>query len=176
MIAVAGRVADGTAMGVLLSPGYIRDTAKPRFEAAAVEAGRDPSLLGATVPPFVSVDEDAEVARQAAHEAIYRLFSPPPYSYYDFLLREQGFSKAADAARRYMQEGKKEKAMEAFTDDVLDKVAISGSVEHCRKQLERSEGVANQTLFVNVNYSETLPEALISAFRWLIEIGRKEPS
>ncbi len=176
MTAVAGRVADGIAMGALLSPDYIRDTVKPRFEAAAVEAGRDPSLLGSTVAPFVSVDEDAEAARQAAREAICRLFSPLPHPYYDFLLREQGFSKAADAACRYMPEGKMEKAMEAFTDDVLDKVAISGSVEHCRKQLKKFEGVVDQTLFVNVNYSGTSPEALISAFRGLIEVGRKEPS
>lgn len=174
MTAVAGRAADGIAMGALLSPAYVRDVVKPRFLAAAEEAGRDPAQLGTTIAPFVSVDEDGEAARQAAREAICHLYSPLPHPYYDFVLREQGFSKAADAATKYVPEGKMEKAMEAFTDDVMDVVAISGNIEQCRRQLEQFEGIVDQTLFVNVNYSGTSQEALLAAFRNLIKLGSKK--
>lgn len=174
MTAVAGRVADGIAMGALLSPGYVRDTVMPTFRRAASEAGRDPALLGSTIAPFVSVDENQNVARQAAREAICRLYSPLPHPYYDFVLREQGFSKAADAASKYVPERNMEKAMEAFTDDVIDAVTISGSIEHCRQQLKKFDGIVDQVLFVNVNYSGTSQEAILTAFRNLIEVGRPQ--
>lgn len=173
MIEVAGRVADGIAMGALLSPGYVRDTVMPAFTAAARKAGRDPARLGATVAPFVSVDDDPEVARQAAREAVCRLYSPLPHPYYDFVLREQGFARAADAALKHVPEGRIEKAMEAFTDDVLDAVTISGSLDHCRRRLQQFDGLVDQVLFVNVNYSGTSQQALISAFRNLIRLGSR---
>ena len=70
MTAVAGRVADGLALGALLSADYIRDEMKPRFHQAAADAGRDPDQLGIYFAPFVSVHEDPAVARQAARMAI----------------------------------------------------------------------------------------------------------
>ncbi len=174
MVSVAARVADGIALGALLSPDYVRDVVRPRFEAAAVAAGRDPAQLGTTTAPFVSVGEDAEAARNAARAAICHLYAPLPHPYYDYVLREQGFSKAADHAAKWMPEGQLERAMEGFTDDVIDAVVISGSIEHCRGLLARFEGVVDQTLFVNVNYSGESTEATLNAFHDLIELGRKD--
>lgn len=175
MVSVAARVADGIALGALLSPDYIRDVVRPRFERAAVEAGRDPAELGTTTAPFVSVGEDAEAARNAARAAICRLYAPLPHPYYDYVLREQGFSRAADHAIKWMGEGQLERAMEGFTDDVIDAVVISGTQDHCRGLLQRFDGVVDQTLFVNVNYSGVSTEATIGAFHDLIELGRRRP-
>jgi len=174
MTAVAGRVADGIALGALLSADYIRDDVKPRFLEAAVRADRDPSTLGTTFAPFVSVSEDAEAARQAARAAICNLYWPLRHPYYDHVLREQGFSKAADAAAKHVPEGRVEWAMEAVTDEMLDTVTISGSIQDCRTRLARFEGIADQALFVNVNYSGDSEETLLEAFRMLIELGRKQ--
>lgn len=174
MVSVAARVADGIALGALLSPEYIRDVVRPRFEEAALAAGRDPAQLGTTTAPFVSVGEDAEAARNAARAAICRLYAPLPHPYYDYALREQGFSRAADHATKWMAEGQLERAMEGFTDDVIDAVVIAGNIDHCRRLLQRFEGVVDQTLFVNVNYSGESTEATIGAFHDLIELGRKD--
>lgn len=65
-----------------------------------------------------------------------------------------------------------EKVMEAFTDNVIDAVTISTSREFCRQQLRSFEGTVDQVLFVNVNYSGTSQEALLTAFKHLIEAGR----
>ena len=173
MVSVAARCADGIALGALLSPEYVRDVVRPRFEAAAASAGRDPARLGMTVAPFVSVGENVEEARNAARAAICRLYAPLPHPYYDYLLREQGFSRAADHAAKWMPEGQLERAMEGFTDDVIDAVVISGGIDHCRRLLQRFEGVVDQALFVNVNYSGESKEATIGAFHDLIELGRK---
>ena len=171
MVAVAGRVADGLALGALLSPGYIRDELKPRFRQAASEAGRDPDALGIYFAPFVSVDEDEQRARDAARSAICRLYDPLPHPYYDHLLREQGFAKAADAAAKHVPAGRIEKAMEAMGDEVLATVAITGTVEQCRAQLARFEGIVDQALLVNVNYSGASKEALLGAYQALIEVA-----
>ena len=98
MIEVAGRVADGIAMGALLSPAYIADQVLPRFYRAAEQADRDPTTLITNCAPFVSVSENREQARMAARQAICNLYAPLPHPYYDHALREQGFAKAADAA------------------------------------------------------------------------------
>ena len=173
MTEVAGRTADGIALGALLSAPYVKDVVLPRFHAAAEQAGRDPSTLGVTMAPFVSVDTDAESARQAARAAICHLYAPLPHPYYDYVLREQGFTKAADAAEKYMPQGKLEKAMEAFTDDIVDAVTISGTIAEARAKIDAFEGAVDQTLFVNVNYSGDSDEELSRAFSNLIALGTK---
>jgi alkanesulfonate monooxygenase SsuD/methylene tetrahydromethanopterin reductase-like flavin-dependent oxidoreductase (luciferase family) len=97
---------------------------------------------------FVSVSDNREQARQAAREAICRLFAPLPHPYYDFLLREQGFTAAADAAKKYMPEGKLQKAAEAMTDDVIDRVTIAGAPEECRQRIAEYQQVVDEVLCV----------------------------
>ena len=174
MVAVAGRVADGLALGALLSPEYIRDKLKPGFRQAANDAGRDPDALGIYFAPFVSVDEDEQAAKNAARSAICRLYDPLPHPYYDHLLREQGFAKAADAAAKHVPAGRMEKALEAMGDEVLAKVAIAGTPAQCRAQLARFEGIVDQALLVNVNYSGTSKEALLNAYQTLIDLATKD--
>ncbi|MBM4206089.1 MAG: LLM class flavin-dependent oxidoreductase [Gammaproteobacteria bacterium] len=176
MTEVAGTVADGIALGALLSPGYLKDVVLPRFRGAAERAGRDPDALGTTLAPFVSVGTDADAARDAARAAICHLYAPLPHPYYDFVLREQGFSKAADAAARHVPEGRIEKAMEAFTDDIIDAVTVTGTIADGRRKIESFNGLVDLTLFVNVNYGGTSQEALQEAFTNLIELGRKAPA
>ena len=173
MTAVAGRVADGLALGALLSADYIREEMKPRFLAAAEAAGRDPATLGIYFAPFVSVADDADAARHAARMAICHLYSPLPHPYYDHVLREQGFAAAADACLEHVPAGRIDQAAEAITDEVLDAVTISGTPAQCREGLARFEGVVDQALMVNVGYGGASEEDLLNAFRALIELGSK---
>jgi 5,10-methylenetetrahydromethanopterin reductase len=173
MTTVAAEVADGLALGALLSPAYIRQVVLPRFRSAAERAGKDPDSLGVTLAPFVSVGVDANAARQAARAAICHLYSPLPHPYYDYVLREQGFSRAADAAARYVPNGQIEMAMEAFTDDIVDHVTICGTIDQGLHQLAAFEGLVDLTLFVNVNYGGSSRAALQEAFDSLIELGRR---
>jgi alkanesulfonate monooxygenase SsuD/methylene tetrahydromethanopterin reductase-like flavin-dependent oxidoreductase (luciferase family) len=173
MIEVAGRVADGIALGALLSAPYIREALLPRFRSSAEEAGRDPDQLQVSLAPFVSVGADAESARNAAREAICRLYAPLPHPYYDHVLREQGFARAADAAAKFVPEGRIERAMETISDEMLDTVAIAGTEAQCMTALSRFEGTVDQALFVNVNYSASSEDALMSAFRELIALGSR---
>jgi hypothetical protein len=56
---------------------------------------------------------------------------------------------------------------------VLDAVTISGTLEQCRQQLDKFDGVVDQALMVNVGYGGATEEELLNAFRALIQLGRK---
>lgn len=173
MVRVAGRVADGLALGAVLSAAYARDVIQPVARSAAEAAGRDPAALGFLMGAFVSVHDDREVARQTAREAICRLFAPLPHPYYDYLLREQGFAAAADAAQRYMPEGRLHRAAEAMTDEIVDKVTIAGTPEECRRRLADYEGIVDEVIFINVSSLDGENSDPISAFHGVLQLAER---
>ena len=170
MVRVAGRVADGIALGAILSAPYAREVIQPAARKSAEEADRDPHALGFLMGSFVSVHEEREVARQAAREAICRLFAPLPHPYYEYMLREQGFSSAVDAALKHVPEGNIQKAAEAMTDEVVDTVTIAGTQEECRRRLAEYEGVVDEVIFVNVSYASGAGAGMLEGYRKLLQV------
>ena len=149
-VEVAARVADGVALGVLFSPEYVRDVIRPAAGAAAARAGRDPAELEFPMGALVAVDGDRERARRAIRRTICGFFHPLPHPYYDFLLREQGYSKVADAAARLVPEGRIEAAVDAIDDEVVDRLALAGSAAACARRLADYEGVVDEVIYLNV--------------------------
>lgn len=170
MVKVAGRVADGVAVGALFSTDYMRDVVRPRVHAAAVEAGRDPQSLGFLMGAFVSVNDNRELARQAAREAICRLFAPLPHPYYEFMLREHGFSAAADAAKKYVPAGALQKAVEMIPDEAIDRLTIAGTPAECRKRIEAYRGVVDEVICVNAFYSSAKDFDVLDSYRKILEL------
>ncbi len=150
MVRVAGRCADGLAGGGVISADYFRDVVRPEACKAAADADRDPSALSFLVAALVSIDDDRERARRRAREAICGLFDPLPHPYYEFTLREQGFSAAADAALKYVPTGQLDRAVDAIPDECIDRVAIAGTPDECRNRLASYEGVVDEVVCLNV--------------------------
>ena len=150
MVRVAGRCADGLACGALLSADYLRDVVRPAASAAAADAGRDPRALGLMTGILTAVDEDRERARHAARAAICSLFAPLPHPYYEFALREQGFSAVADAALRCAPSGDFAAAIGAIPDECLDRLALAGTPAECRKRITEYAGVVDELVLTNV--------------------------
>lgn len=172
MTRVAAQVADGIALGALLSPDYLRNDVLPRYHAAAAEVGKTLDQCSAYLAPFVSVGEDAQQARLAARQAICHLYAPLPHPYYDYVLREQGFAGAADAIARSVAAGKLDKAVEHISDEMLDAVTVAGSFDECVTKLSRFEGLVDQVLYVNVNYASASEEAMLAAYDDLIRLQK----
>lgn len=150
MVKAAATVADGVAMGVLLSPEYIRDRVRPPAIQAARAAGRDPASIAFPMAGLVAVDEDLDRARSQVKAAVCSFFHPIPHPYYDFLLREQGFARAADACAKYVPEGKTQAAMEQIDDAVADRLAFVGTPAQCARRLEAYAGLIDEVVFQNV--------------------------
>jgi len=151
MTRVAAQVADGIAGGGTLSADYLTQVVKPRAAQAAAEGDRDPETLGWKAVAITAVDNDRERARRAAREAICSLYAPLPHPYYEFAMREQGFSDAADALLKLMPAGELEASVDAIPDECVDRLAIAGTPDECRARIASYDGVVNELLLLNVS-------------------------
>ena len=150
MVEVAGAVADGVALGVLLSPEYVRDVIRPRALGAAERAGRDGSKIEFPMGALVAVDSDRRRARDAVRRTIASFFHPLPHPYYEFLLREQGFGAVADLALKRVPEGRSEEVVAAMGDDLVDRLAFTGTAAECAKRLSAYRGIVDEAILLDV--------------------------
>jgi 5,10-methylenetetrahydromethanopterin reductase len=149
MLRVAGRVADGVALGALHAVEYIEEGVKPLVEEAAAEAGREaPPTYAAAM--FLSADDDREAARQAARVALCNLYAPKPHPHYDFLLRRQGYESVAETIATEMAAGRREAAARAVPDELLDRLALAGTPDECARRATEYRGVVDELIVMNV--------------------------
>ncbi|MGB1883383.1 MAG: LLM class flavin-dependent oxidoreductase [Gammaproteobacteria bacterium] len=168
MMRVAAQVADGIAGGATLSATYVDEMIKPQARAAAAEVDRDFTSLKWNAVAITAVDEDRERARRAAREAICHLYAPLPHPYYEFTMREQGFSKSADDLLKLMPAGKLEAAVDAIPDECIDQLAIAGTVADCRRRLAEYEGTLDEIMLLNAMPPE--PGALEASYAGLLKL------
>lgn len=168
MIDVAAGVADGIALGVLLSPEYLRDVVRPRIARAAEAAGRDPAAIALPMGALAAVGDNLDDARNAVRAAIASLFHPMPHPYYEFLLREQGYSKVADAAKRLVPAGKTAEVIEMMEDDLIDRLALAGTADRISRRLADYEGLVDEVVYLNVGRSTA--SSALERYRPLLSI------
>ena len=129
---LAGEVADGF-MPYLATPEYIQKL-KASIMDGASKTGRDSSDVDITsgIPSFISDDLDA--ARNSGKRG---LSGYTRFPFYQRMLRNIGFGDVIDK----IQDGTN--PAEAFSDDLLDAIALVGPPDRCRARLEdhRSAGV-----------------------------------
>ena len=146
MIELAATASDGVGLGILISPEHIAGDIRPRAEAAAAAVGRDPAAVRFPMAAMVSVDDDAERARELTRRAICGLFHPVPHPYYDFLLREQGYAQVADAASELAPQKRWREAMVAIDDELIDRLTVTGTPEQCAARLDAYRGIADEVI------------------------------
>jgi alkanesulfonate monooxygenase SsuD/methylene tetrahydromethanopterin reductase-like flavin-dependent oxidoreductase (luciferase family) len=150
MVEVAGSVADGVALGVLLSPEYVRDVIRPSARAAAERAGRDGAGLEFPMAALIAVDANRDRARDAVRRAVASFFHPLPHPYYEYLLREQGYGKVVDLALRRAPEERADEVFAAMDDDLVDRLAFTGTPEEITRRLRDYRGIVDEAIWLNV--------------------------
>lgn len=80
--------------------------------------------------------------------------------YYHALFCRYGFQENADLVRELYNNGQRKEASAAVSDDLIDAIAICGSVDHCREKLVewRSHGVDSALLNLPTNVPPELTE------------------
>lgn len=146
MIELAATASDGVGLGILISPEHIAGDIRPRAEAAAAAAGRDPAAVRFPMAAMVSVDDDAERARDLTRRAICGLFHPVPHPYYDFLLREQGYAQVANTASELAPQKRWREAMATIDDELIERLTITGTPEQCAARLDAYRGIADEVI------------------------------
>lgn len=105
------------------------------IRAGAESVGRDATRI--EIAPFVNVVVSDDVAR-ARNQARLPLayYVGGMGDYYHGSLSRLGFGAEADRVRELWQAGRRKDAMAAITDEMVDSIAICGSLEHCRAKLD----------------------------------------
>lgn len=128
----AGEVADGVLLNVCLPVGYVRERSQ-RLAAAARRAGRAPSAIEVAMCVVVSPHADARRGRDAA-----RRFIAVYLSMFPNVARETGLEPqfVRDLSEAFAAGGV-DAAAPLVVDEVVDLLSASGSVQDCRRALER---------------------------------------
>jgi probable F420-dependent oxidoreductase len=143
MIEAAGAVADGLIGHPLFTPEYTNEVVRPALARGAERAGRD-------APPPVAgyltcvIGEDGDAARQIARGVV--AFNSTVKTYRP-ILSLHGFDAQAEAIREAWSRGDGAAMAEAVTDEMLDTIAIAGTLDQAREMYEkRRAGLFDRTL------------------------------
>ncbi|HSD76643.1 MAG TPA: LLM class F420-dependent oxidoreductase [Solirubrobacteraceae bacterium] len=125
--ALAGEIADGW-IPTLLSPEHLPEL-RASLEEGAARAGR--SLDDFDIAPTVNVmiTDDREAARDATRPFVALYvggMGSRKQNFYNQLMRRYGFEAAAEEVQDLYLEGRREDAMAALPDELLDAVSLIG--------------------------------------------------
>ncbi|HEV3071574.1 MAG TPA: LLM class F420-dependent oxidoreductase [Solirubrobacteraceae bacterium] len=142
--ALAGEIADGW-IPTLFSPEHVSEL-RPYLEEGAARSGR--SLEGFDIAPTVNVfiTDDLEGAHNAMRPFIALYvggMGSRQKNFYNNLVQRYGFAAEAKTIQDLYLEGKREEAMAAIPDKLIDTVALCGPADVVKERLEvyRDAGV-----------------------------------
>jgi F420-dependent oxidoreductase-like protein len=133
---LAGEIADGW-IPTLFSPEHVAEF-RPLLEEGAAAAGR--SLDGFDIAPTVNVfvTDDLAAARDAMRPflALYvGGMGSRERNFYNQLVQRYGFEDAARTVQELYLEGRREEAMAALPDELIDLVSLCGPADRVRERL-----------------------------------------
>jgi F420-dependent oxidoreductase-like protein len=142
--ALAGEIADGW-IPTLVSPEHLPDL-RASLEEGAAKAGR--SLDGFDIAPTVNVyiSDDIEKGRDVMRPFIALYvggMGSRDKNFYNNLVQRYGFEDAAKEVQDLYLEGKRDEAMAALPDELIDLVSLNGPADKVRDRLRvyREAGV-----------------------------------
>ena len=132
MLELAGEIADGVLLNWTAAE-RLADSVE-RVRQGAAKAGRDPSEIAIAGYVRVAVGDDVAQARASLQRqiAVYA-----GMSYYRSFFDNAGFQDEMAAVDRALERGDREAAYNAITPEMQDQVAVVGTAEQCRTELER---------------------------------------
>lgn len=134
--ALAGEIADGW-IPTLFSPEHVSEL-RPFLEEGAARAGR--SLDGFDIAPTVNVfiTDDLEGARNAMRPFVALYvggMGSRQKNFYNNLVQRYGFAEEAKTIQDLYLEGKREEAMAAIPDKLIDTVSLCGPKDVVKERL-----------------------------------------
>src|SRR6058998_4137403 len=130
MLELAGEIADGVILNFMPVEAVPRMLAHVR--AGAERAGRDPAALEVVARFQTLVTDDVPAARGAIRHMMGPYFATSVYNRFVAWCCFADEARAVDAAWRAKD---RTRNVAAVTDEMVDRLAIIGSAEHCRARL-----------------------------------------
>jgi alkanesulfonate monooxygenase SsuD/methylene tetrahydromethanopterin reductase-like flavin-dependent oxidoreductase (luciferase family) len=143
MCRLAGRVADGV-LFFLMTPDGVRQ-ALAEVHAGARAAGRDPARIEAFVRLPATMGEPEDLARFMARRLLTGYAIVPAYN---ASLARQGFAAEAGEIAGRWAAGERDRATEAFTDELLDATFLLGDADASKQRIQeyRDAGITTPVL------------------------------
>ena len=132
MLRLAGRLADGIFLG--LTPLETIPELIEQVRTAAHGAGRDPTEVVIAMQVRTCLSDDAERASEGSRASLPIYLTFPGYARH---FRALGYGAVVDAVQSAWSRGDRAQAAAAIPDELVDRVAVHGSLEQCRVGLER---------------------------------------
>jgi len=166
MVEVAGEVGDGFFMHPLHTQDYAEKVVIPALERGLAKSERSRAgyeICAQTIVMMGSNDAEIETARQKARGQISFYGSTPAYK---VALDHEGWGDLQPQLNRMSKQGDWGKMMALISDDMLDKIGVSGTPAEVGRRLAARNRFAERTGLIL--YNETAPEAvadLVGAIR-----------
>lgn len=161
-VRLAGEVADGW-FPYLVPMDHLAEARKD-LEQGLARAGRPREAV--TVAPFipVSVHDDLDTARLGVKRVV-AFYVGGMGKYYHQTVSRYGFRAAADRIREEWQNKRREEAIAAVPDELVDAVAACGTIERCRAKLAefRQAGADLPLVSLTPGYTAEQAAAIITA-------------
>jgi alkanesulfonate monooxygenase SsuD/methylene tetrahydromethanopterin reductase-like flavin-dependent oxidoreductase (luciferase family) len=165
MVEAAGRVADGLCGHPIHTVKFLQEVARPAIARGAGRSGRDPGAVEVVSTVITSIHEDPEVARREAAAQI--AFYAAPRSYAP-VLDVDGFAEQGARIRECFAARDLEGMVAEVTDEMIDTIAVAGTVDDVRAGLRRFEGVTDHIALYPPSFGLT-PERVEEITMSLIE-------
>ncbi len=133
-----GATADGW-LGVFYSPDHFPKVVRPLLEEGARSAGRSMDDLTIATFQTVAVTEDLAAGRDAVRPYLGLYIGgmgSREKNYYNRLFRSYGFEAEAQRIQDLYLAKRRDEALAAVTDEMVDLVSIIGPLEECRRRLD----------------------------------------
>ncbi len=140
MVRTTGEIADGLVGHPLYSRKYITEFIRPNIEGGAKRAGRRPKDLDMTTLLITAISHDRE---QAIRDAKNQIAFYASVKSYEGILNLHGWEAQKLAIWEHFRTFNLPKMAAAVTDDMVEQIAIAGTPEECREQIEKWKDVVD---------------------------------
>lgn len=167
-VKLTAEIADGW-LPIFFSPNFYEETYQALIEEGFVKAGNDKSIENFDIAPSVTViiEDDLEVAWNAIKPmlALYigGMGAKGRNFYFDLACR-YGFEEAANNIQNLYLDGKKGEAVGAVPNELVDEIALCGSIDRIKDRLQMWQDSAITTLNImtfDVDVVRTMAELVL---------------
>ena len=140
MLRTTGEIADGLVGHPLYSRKYIAEFIRPNIEVGAKRGGRTAKDIDLTTLLITAISHDRE---QAIRDAKNQIAFYASVKSYEGILNLHGWEEQKWAIWEHFRTFNLPKMAAAVTDDMVEQIAIAGTPEECREQIEKWKDVVD---------------------------------
>ncbi len=140
MLRTTGEIADGLVGHPLYSRKYIAEFIRPHIEIGAKRGGRTAKDIDLTTLLITAISHDRE---QAIRDAKNQIAFYASVKSYEGILNLHGWEEQKRAIWEHFRTFNLPKMAAAVTDDMVEQIAVAGTPEECREQIEKWKDVVD---------------------------------